>query len=558
MSGWLIASDLGYAPHVVLAGYLLVLLTIGVFGFLKGKQTEEDYYLAGRGQGVIVTVLTIMATMFSSAAMLGIPGMVYKDGAAFLLFALNLPLAGCMIYLVGSRVSLLGRRRGYVTPADMLADYYDGSHAVRLLAALAGFLYVIPYIVMQVKAGGYLAQGLFPEAAPLRILGQEMDMFALGVNALSLITMVYVLVGGMRSVAWSDVLQGVLLLGGMILAGVATVAAMGGIAGYFKAVSALPTEALSLPGASGSWPTWKLMTVVVFGAVGSMVQPAQWMRYYSARSTATLRRCALIFALVLPSCFLFGVMVVALGGRALYPPTVVDGQVIPHEMIGSKPSEVDQVVITMIQEQIPALLGAGAGVLVVSLLLVAIMAASMSTADSNLHALSAVLTRDVYDRFVRPSASESERTWVGRAVIFVATLLALVLVHLSERSSGDFNPLSLIAEMMLLAIAFAGQLLPATLDMLFLRKGTKAGMVSGLICGLLVVVWFTPLTGVLLGEQAGLTEAAGSIKRVVDVGCCAFLVNVGVFALVSRWTRPVDRARKEGLQRDLSTSDGRG
>ncbi len=550
----LAAIDLGYTPHVVLALYLVVLVGIGFWGYLRGRQTEEDYYLAGRGQGVLVTVLTIMATMFSSAAMLGIPGMVYKDGAAFLLFALNLPLAGMAVYLLGSRISRMGRNRGYVTPADMVADYYDGSHAVRLLAALTGFLYVIPYIVMQIKAGGYLAQGLFPTAAPVSILGVEMDMFSLGVNALSLITMIYVLVGGMRSVAWSDVLQGVLLLGGMILAGIATVAAMGGVSGYFKAVSTLPPEAQSLPGASGSWPAWKLMTVCIFGAVGSMVQPAQWMRYYSARSSATLRRCALIFALVLPACFLFGVMIVALGGRVLYPPTLVDGQVIPHEMIGSKPSEVDQVVITMIQEQIPLLLGTGLGVIVVSILLVAIMAASMSTADSNLHALSAVLTRDVYDRYVRPAASERERTWVGRGVIVVATILALWLVHASERSTGDFNPLSLIAEMMLLAIAYACQLLPATLDMLFFRRGTRAGVIAGMLSGLLVVTCFTPLPALFLGGGSGIEGAAKNVKSLLDIGCCGFLVNVTVFALVSRWTRPVDPEAKARFAKDLNSN----
>ena len=77
-------SGRGYTPHGVLAGYMVLLLVLGLVGYLRSKTTEEDYYLAGRGQGVIVTSLTIMATMFSSAAMLGIPGLVYRDGASFL------------------------------------------------------------------------------------------------------------------------------------------------------------------------------------------------------------------------------------------------------------------------------------------------------------------------------------------------------------------------------------------------------------------------------------------------------------------------------------------
>ncbi|MCP4847272.1 MAG: hypothetical protein GY899_04910, partial [Verrucomicrobiaceae bacterium] len=76
----LASTDLGRAPHVVLVCYLLILLGLGILGYLRGKATEEDYYLAGRGQGLLVTSLTIMATFFSGVALLGFPGMVYEHG----------------------------------------------------------------------------------------------------------------------------------------------------------------------------------------------------------------------------------------------------------------------------------------------------------------------------------------------------------------------------------------------------------------------------------------------------------------------------------------------
>ena len=148
------SENLGYLPFVMLGAYLSMLIGIGVYGYIKSKSTEEDYYLAGRRQGFLVTVLTIMAAFFSSSAMLGGPGAIYKDGVAFLLFALNLPVGGCAIYLLGSRIGRVGRAKGYVTPGDMLSDYYDGSVAVRILVALLGFLYVVPYVVIQIRAGG--------------------------------------------------------------------------------------------------------------------------------------------------------------------------------------------------------------------------------------------------------------------------------------------------------------------------------------------------------------------------------------------------------------------
>ena len=239
----LAAMEMGRIPVVVLLIYMAVLLGLGVLGYLKSRSSEEDYYLAGRGQGVLVTVLTIMATFFSSAAMLGIPGLIYRDGTAFLFFALNLPVSGAAIYFIGSRVRRIGQARGYVTPGDLVADYYGGSRLLRMLVALVGFLYVIPYIIMQIKAGGYLAQRLFPDAAGLTVFGQEYGVFELGTIALSVLTMLYVLIGGMRSVAWTDVIQGVLLLSGMLVAGLATVMAMGGVSEYFTAVRLVTLEA---------------------------------------------------------------------------------------------------------------------------------------------------------------------------------------------------------------------------------------------------------------------------------------------------------------------------
>lgn len=547
----LAALEMGKTPLVVLVLYMVMLLVLGVAGYLRSKGSEEDYFLAGRGQGVLVTALTIMATFFSSAAMLGIPGLIYKDGTAFLFFVLNLPVSGAIIYLLGSRIRRIGQARGYVTPGDMVADYYGGSRALRLLVALVGFLYVIPYIVMQIKAGGYLAQRLFPDAEGLVFMGQVYGAFELGTMALSLLTMLYVLIGGMRSVAWTDVVQGVLLLSGMLIAGLATVMAMGGVGEYFKTVSTLPSEALSMPGVSGIWSPWKLLTICIFASLATMIQPGQWMRYYAAKSSETLKRSALIFALVLPGCFLFGVMLVALGARALYPPALVDGVLLPHVAIGVTAGEFDQVVVAMMQEHVPLLLGAGIGTIVVSVIMVSVMAASMSTADSNLHALSAVLTRDVYDRFIRPSASERERAWFGRGVIVVATLLSLWLVQLSNTNTG-FNPLALIGSLMFVAIAFSCQLLPLTIDCLFLRKGTTTGAICGITTGILVVFLFTPFPAMILGAEvvsswAGLT---GMLGRLFDIGFCGVVVNTFVFVVVSKFTTPLPPEHIAAFARD--------
>ena len=534
----LAATDIagGHLPHFMLGGYMLLLVWLCYLGYRKGKTTEEDYYLAGRGQGTIVTSLTIMATFFSSAALLGIPGVVYRDGVSFFLFALNLPVAGAAVYLLGDRMRKLGKARGYVTPADLVGDYYGGAE-VRLLAAATSALYVLPYVIMQIKAGGYLAQRLFPDAPPLEFFGSSFTMYETGVWALSFLTMAYVLVGGMRSVAWTDVIQGILLIFGMLVAGLATIAYFGSLGGYFEAVSALPAKALSAPGYSDKWNAGMLFTICAFASLGSIIQPGQWMRFYAAKDSSTLRKSALVFAVVLPVCFLFGIMLVALGGQVLFPPEITAEGIIPHPSIGAKSSEVDQIVIVMIQRVVPEMLGITFGAVVVTLILIAVLAASMSTADSNLHALSAVLTRDVYDRFIRPQADERERTWVGRIVIVLATMAAVALVEWSQKA-GAFNPLELISQLMLLAIAFSSQLLPIAIDVLFLNKGTRKGAISGLTAGIGLVLLLTIKP-----------EWSFGLTKIVHVSAVGIAANAIVFGFVSRVTKKVPQKRIDEFHR---------
>ncbi|MGB1718192.1 MAG: sodium:solute symporter family protein, partial [Candidatus Latescibacterota bacterium] len=227
--------SLGSIPHVVLGLYLLLLLTFGLQGYRRRRnEHQDDYYLAGRSQGWLVTSLTIMATFFSSFALLGAPGMVYRDGVVFALFSLNVPVAGVAIYVLGTRIRRIGRENGYLTPADMISAHYGSPVALRLIVALIGLLYAVPYVVIQIQAGGILSEQLFPGR----------DTFETGASLLALITMLYIMVGGMRSVAWTDVVQGGLLVGGMLLAGTCAVAVLGGPGPFFKAVASLPPKSL--------------------------------------------------------------------------------------------------------------------------------------------------------------------------------------------------------------------------------------------------------------------------------------------------------------------------
>ena len=508
MSNLIAATDLGILPYFVLGAYLIMLLGLGFAGLIKSRaaqDAEADYYLAGRGQGLLVTSLTIMATYFSGFAILTFPGWVYSDGIAPMLFALNLPVAAAGIYLLGNRIRKLGQEHGHITPADLISHHYGDSRMLRFLVALVGALYVIPYVVIQIKAGGILAQGLFQNVDHLTLLGWKVSIEDTGVAVLSLVTMLYVLIGGMRSVAWTDVIQGLLLLSAMLLSGIAIIYALGGVSGYFAAVSKLNGELLTMPPPGERFNTWSALSFCCFASLASIVQPAQWMRFYSARSGDTLRKTAIVFSTVLPICFLLGVFLVGLGGRALFP--MIDGA-LPEGM--SKP---DDIVIHVISQQFPEIFGS-LGLFLIAIILVAVMA------------------RDLYQP-LRPESSQNERAWIGRAVIILATIAAAGLTYWGAQGTL----LKTITTFFFMAMAFSAQLLPLTVDILYLKKGSRQGAIAGLAAGILTVFLFPPLGSLFLGEENILTLLTADLKTLLDVGFCGIVVNVTVFALVSATTK---------------------
>jgi Na+/proline symporter len=609
-------KSLGQMPIWIMGGYLVLLLVLGIVGWLKSKAGEEDYYLAGRGQGWMVSSVTIMATFFSSFALLGAPGMVYREGLMFALFSLNVPVAGVCVYLLGSRIWKVGRKFGYVTPGDMVADYYGSKFSLKMLVALASFLYVLPYVVMQINAGGLISDKLF----------ENEHSFEIGASVLAAITMLYIMIGGMRSVAWTDLIQGTLLIVGMLVSGFAMFMVFNGPGEFFSRVSTeMPASSLTLPGNTGGWKWTLIFTICVLGSSGSMVQPAQWMRFYSANSVKTLKRGAVIFAVVLTTCFILGVMLIGLAGQVLYPLTFTLSeelktdagkvelsqdlseyvQVTPakgkanatmawhwqgnsgkamtdaqrDELLDSseskafqaavtslhrrshddtetgKPSshakigDYNSILIVVISKTLPKTFGT-LGAIVASLIIVSIMAASMSTADSNLHALSAVATRDIYDSYIQPDASENKRVWVGRIIIVAATGLSLLAVIYGNNKEfkEKYDIISMIAKMGLMAIAFSAQLLPLTIDMLFLQKGTGKGAAAGLAVGLFGAFLFGPLFAMLvqaLGDPAALADVVtglGKISKSIPMhgSVWGLILNIPVFVVVSLFTSKPD------------------
>lgn len=515
-------------PVLIVLLYLIILLLFGWLGHRCSENSEDDYYLAGRGQGWLISAMTIMATFFSSFALLGAPGMVYREGVVFALVSLNVPVAGVCIYLLGDRIREAGRRGHYITQADMLCDHYGSNVVLRLLIALVGFLFAIPYVMMQLKAGGELAAVLFH---------QHEYAFEVGAIVLSIITALYIMIGGMRSVAWTDALQCLLLISGMAFGGIALLVSLGGPVEFLDRVSELPKSSLTIPGNTGFWQIPMLFTVCLLMPIGGIIQPAQWMRFYSARDSLTLRRSALIFTIVLTASFLFAIMPIGLGGQILYPLQINASGVSPNEQVDSY----DQILVVMLGDLLPELMGGPIGSVFSSLIVVAIMAAAMSTADSNLHALSALFTRDIYSRFLRRNSTERERVWAGQIVIMAATAVSLAFVLAGSRPESSLSGfMQMIVGLALFAVAFSVQLLPMTIDVLFIRRGTKQAAIAGLACGLIVAFCFTSLFPTIFSDTSSpFLQWINQAKTIAPIHASAWGLgaNTLVFIMVTSLSR---------------------
>ena len=148
MEPWVISTGLIFV-------YLAITVVVGIVANRKLTGDLEDFLLYGRQAGFVVLYLTVVATYHSAFAFLGSGGFFYAHGIGFWSAGAWTVLVGAITYVLGSRIWALGKRFRYITPADMLADFYE-SEAVRVVVALVSVLFTILYIQVQSRGLGYI------------------------------------------------------------------------------------------------------------------------------------------------------------------------------------------------------------------------------------------------------------------------------------------------------------------------------------------------------------------------------------------------------------------
>ena len=487
MEPWVVATSLIFL-------YLLATIVIGVVANRRLAVNLEDFLLYGRQAGVIVLYLTVVATFHSAFAFLGSGGFFYTHGIGFWMAGTWTILVGVITYTLGTRIWALGKRFGYITPADMLADFYE-SDAVRVLTAAVSVVFTILYIQVQSQGLGYI----------LSVASGGRVSFEVGTLILLIVAAAYLIAGGLRAVYWTDVIQGVWMYAAVWVGSLVLVHELfGGPVELWQRLATERPDLLTLPGPEGLFTpgVWFGMTIAL--SFGIVFQPHMMIRFYTAASARTLKWLGATTPIYLMTLYIPAAMV-GLGGALVLPDLEIADRVFPE----------------LLFQYAPAWL--------TGLILAGATAAAMSTLDSILHSNMTVLTRDIYQRFVAPGRSQAHYVKFGRGVVLVLLAVGYAL----SISTFDF-----LVTLITLSGAGALQLMPAILGVCYPGRHatTRNGVIAGIIAGLLVLY----LTRVVIFQPLGIHEAVWSLG-----------VNFIVTIIVSRFSAPPSEETRNRIHGEI-------
>ncbi len=430
-----------------IAVFALVGGVIAVAAARGNAGTAVDYYLGGRRLGGVVAGLSYAATTYSAFMLVVLTGLTYRGGVGALGFELIYFSGLTLLVVFGPRFWLAAQRWGFITPAEMLGARYGDANIARLAAVLS-LVFLMPYCTTQMAGIGLLLSGMTGGAIGLGT--------AVAIGAL--LAIFWTLVAGLRSVAWTDAGQSVIMLGSGLLAVGFVVASIGGPGAMLDDLQAQHGEWLGVPG-PGLWslPTFLALSLPWFFFPLSNPQVSQ--RLFVVRDLAALRR--MIFW-VLGFGLVFTLIAVVWGFAAL---------LVAPEL--ENPATAT-----------PALLGSGAVPVPVALLLmIGILSSAISTLDSIALTLGAMAARDL----VRHPGVEARQVLVGRIVVVVVVVFAATF---AVRQAAIVDQLA--------ALSAAGLVVtvPATVAAFFWRGATAAGVLASLLGGAATAVWLALFAGV--------------------------------------------------------------
>ncbi|MGL5675977.1 MAG: sodium/proline symporter PutP [Cellulosilyticaceae bacterium] len=441
---------------ITFIAYLGMMLGIGAY-FYKKTSNLSDYVLGGRQLGKWVTSMSAQASDMSGWLLMGLPGAAYMVGlSGSIWMAIGLAIGTYLNWkIIAKRLRVATEKYGN---AITLSSYFenrfeDKSHFLKIISSLFILVFFLIY-----TASGFVASGKLFNS----VFGIDYK-WAVLIGAVVVVG--YTFMGGFMAVCWTDLIQGVLMFIALIVLPCMVIIDAGGIGAVAQTVDPSMLDAFRIEVlVSSDAPQNALMAGIgilssLAWGLGYFGQPHILTRFMAIKDPEEVKRSRRI-AMGWVIISLFAATVIGLIGHVAFADLT---------KVGS-----ENIFILLVDKYVP--------VFIAGIFLSAVLAAIMSTADSQLLVTASAMSEDLYKGKLKPKASDKELVWVGRLTVVAVAVIAAIIA---------LNPESSVLDLVAWAWAgFGAAFGPVILISLFWKKMTKEGAIAGmLVGGLVAFVW---------------------------------------------------------------------
>ncbi len=446
--------------------YFAVVIGVGLYFFFKSKSTdgEKDYFLGGRNMGGWVAALSAGASDMSAWVLMGLPGSIYLWGIGQVWISIGLWIGTILSWiLVAPRLRRFSIKANdsITIPQYLTNRFKETNPALQIVCAIVFIIVYCVYTASSISACGTLFNQVFGVSPTSAMI------------VAAAIIVFYTFLGGFNAVCWTDFFQGLLMLAALMVTPFIALFIMNSGSWTAAAAANLPENYYNI--LSSGKLDWESIANILTGlswGLGYFGMPHIIIRYMSIKSEKEVRKSQIIGSVWTT---LIVIMASAVG-------------IVGRQYLGDILNEASRklVFVNMVRGIFPALI---AGVL-----LSAILAASMSSADSQLLASSSAFASDVYKPVIRKKASNKEVMWAGRIVVVAIAIIALVIAIVAE-TNPTFESIMGLVECAW--AAFGSAFGPVIILSLYWKRLTFKGSIAGIVCGFVTdALWYAFLSNV--------------------------------------------------------------
>ena len=429
--------------------YFVLMMCIGIYFFVKDRNSggEKDYFLGNRQMGPWVTAMSAQASDMSAWLLMGLPGSILAVGFGKVWIGIGLALGTIANWIfVAARLRRFSKAAGdAITLPQYLSNRFASSgKSLQVICAVIFLGFFTIYVASSFVAGATVFTSVFPKMSN----NTAMLIFAL-------IILAYTFLGGFKAVCWTDFFQGSLMLIALLAVPI-VVAFVGGC--DFSALQAQVVGEKSVEAFNTNLfaADWKDIVSGLTWGLGYFGMPHILVRFMSIKKASMVKKSATV-ACIWVVLSLAATCAIAYLGRAMGGVDLI---------VAGKP---ETVFIFMARKLFPPVIA--------GILLAAIIAASMSTADSQMLVASSSFTSDIYHPLIRKNADNKELLWVGRLIVL---LVALVAFFIAKATKGEGAIMTLVDDAW---GGFGSAFGPVVILSLFWRRLTYKGALAGIIGG---------------------------------------------------------------------------